>query len=363
LQGVKTAFQTLLDVAGGRVARNIYFWIILIWTRMDFAYTPLQAVLTGILFVLLAVLFYVNNLLLLPRILARKQRLKYVISYSVLVFVVAALYTWSLKWTMFHHPEIHSGMISPLLTEEETSSLSIRSLFNEMWSYYIWLYFVGAVFAMSWFVMNYQRMQRRMDAAQKEHLQAELGFLKSQINPHFLFNTLNNLYALTTKKSDQAPETVAQLSVILRYFLYDSNVALVSSEKEKEIMQAYIDLELLRISNRENLQFDIETDKTYSIPPLLWVPVLENVFKHGTRFISESYDVHFRFTILKNVIRVYSRNTFKERSDSNGSNGIGISNLRKRLDLLYPNRYVLDTKREGSYFELSMEIDLAHGTH
>ena len=342
------------------MCRNIYFWIVLISTRLDYSHTPLKVRLTAIIFSLLALLFYTNNLLLVPKLLAKKKYGLYFGLYAILVLIVALLYTFTLKWTIHNYPDIHAGMISPVIMQSESGEMTIRALFREMLPYYITLAIAGALFAMSWFVMNYQRLQGRMEVAQKKHLEAELSFLKSQINPHFLFNTLNNLYALTVKKADEAPEIVAQLSAILRYFLYESDTLLVSSEKEKEMMQAYIDLELLRINGKNNMNFHIETDKPYTIPPLLWVPVLENVFKHGTRFISESYDIEYSFSIAENVLSIHSRNTFKPGQEREATTeGIGLSNLQKRLELLYPGRYKLDISRQGQYFVTMLQIQLA----
>jgi two-component system LytT family sensor kinase len=358
---VKSFSQSLLKAAGSRLAVNIYFWLVFLLMRADYAYTPLKATLTIVLYALLAMLFYTNNLLLVPRLLAKRKYQSYLGLYTLLVFVVASLYTGVLKWTMHYHPDITTGMISSLQVGTESAEWSFGSLMREMPLYFVALAISGAVFSMSWFVMNYQRLQKTMADTQKEHLQAELSFLKSQINPHFLFNTLNNLYALTAKKSDEAPETVAQLSAILRYFLYESNTPLVSSDKELEMMRAYIDLELLRISRKDQLRFSIETDRSYTIPPLLWVPLLENVFKHGTRFIADAYNISFRFTIKNGVLHISSRNTFKatELRDDAAATGIGLANLRKRLELLYPGRHTLEAQTEGPLFMTSLQIQLA----
>src|SRR6185437_14342472 len=149
-------------------------------------------------------------------------------------------------------------------------------------------------FTMAWYMTDHAKQQKAIEAAKKKQVEAELNFLKSQINPHFLFNTLNNLYALAIKHSDKTPDTILKLSAILRYLLYESNVENISFEKEKEIMQAYIALELLRLSNSNNFTFSISSDNKCNIPPLLWVPVLENVFKHGTRIISDNNFVDYR---------------------------------------------------------------------
>ena len=351
-------------MAGNRVARNVYFWAALIFTRLDYKYTPVSAICSALLFVLLMALCYTNSLLLVPRLFSKKRYAPYLLLYAVLVLVIAVAYTGVLKWMLHTNPGITVGMVSPLTFDSVSGKLSAGSLLEEMLPYYGILFIVGCIFAMSWYVNNYQRLQHRLDLMDKKHLQTELQFLKNQINPHFLFNTLNNLYTLTIKKSDEAPEVVAQLSAILRYLLYESDSMAVSSEKEKEIMQAYIDLEMLRITEKRNLHFEIETDRQYSIPPLLWVPVLENVFKHGTRFISDAHAVDFRFTIKDAQLNIHSKNTFRHPDTSRPQEaGIGLDNLRKRLQLLYPGRHQFSAGEDEHYYITALNVQLADGAH
>lgn len=360
----KAPFHRLMRILSGRLARNIYFWSLMVYMRLEVRpITPLKAWLSLWLFGLLALLFYSNNLLLIPRLLARKKYLHYLLSYAALVLVVSLLYTGTLKVVLHYHPDINAWMISALTASSETPELSLLSLLRETISYYFILGFAGWVFAMSWYMMQYWQLTRKMDEIRRQHLQTELAFLKNQINPHFLFNTLNNLYMLTLRKSDKAPQVVEGLSAIMRYFLQEANAETVSVEKEKETMEAYIAVELLRFTNTEGLRFVIETDKHYSVPPLLWVPVLENMFKHGTRFISDRYDAEFRFSIQDDRMRIYSKNTFKQHNGTaTEPGGTGLTNLRKRLQLLYPDRHQLTAKAQGSYFITELNIRL-NGTH
>lgn len=326
--------------------------------RIDYQYTPLKVIFTGILFSMLALLFYTNNLLLIPRFLSKRRYKEYMLLYAGLVLVVTLLFTGTLKYIAHHCPDIKAWMVSPLIFGNSSPDLSITALIREARPYYFALFIAGGLFAMSWYVANYMELRKRMELTEKKHLQTELDFLRSQINPHFLFNTLNNLYTLTVYKSDHAPEIVERLSTILRYFLYDSNTTTISLEKEKEMMQAYIELELLRLTNKEGLRFVIQTDKPYVVPPLLWVPVLENAFKHSTRFIQDQYDLQFSFTIEQNMMRIYSKNTFKT-AEPPAIEGIGLANLRKRLELLYPGRYELRSGQEGDYYVTDVNIYLA----
>jgi len=207
---------------------------------------------------------------------------------------------------------------------------------------------------------DHARQRKAMLLVQQKQTETELNFLRAQINPHFLFNTLNNLYALALRKSDKSPDAILKLSSILRYLLYDANTANASFEKEKEIMEAYIDIESLRLDNSTRLHIHISADEPYQVPPLLWLPVLENVFKHGTRIISEDNPVEFRFEIINNKLIIYSKNKEKmlvKTDEEHG--GIGLTNLQKRLALLYPGRHHLSVSQEDNYYISEVKIDLA----
>jgi len=240
------------------------------------------------------------------------------------------------------------------------TELTFASIIESSAGYFIvyglWLF----VSTLTWYMHDYWRQQELIKDTLQKQLETELSFLKNQINPHFLFNTLNNLYALALQKSDDAPGAILKLSSILRYILYESDTPTMSFEKEKEIMQAYIELELLRLSDKEGLRFDIMTDKSYELPPLLWLPVLENVFKHGTRTISEKTPVEFHFEIRNNRLSVYSRNDVKMLVGSNEQRGgVGLNNLKKRLELLYPEKHSFETRSENNFYITQIQIDLS----
>jgi LytS/YehU family sensor histidine kinase len=193
-----------------------------------------------------------------------------------------------------------------------------------------------------------------------EKQEAELNYLKSQTNPHFLFNTLNNIYSLARDKSDLAPESILRLSKILRYMLYETGAAYIAIEQELKVLDDYIALESLRYdeSLRVNFNHDIE-DKKQALPPLLLMPLVENAFKHGvseTRgqpFIEMHLSVKQRqlVFIVKNSCEVFSaKGPVKEN--------IGLSNLRRQLELLYTD-YALSVQQGQSQFTATLKINLA----
>jgi two-component system, LytTR family, sensor kinase len=346
------------NILAGRVARNVYFWLLLISTRLDFDNNPTTISITGLLFLLLAILFYINNLLLIPRLLQRKKYGKYLAGYGVLSLLVSFLYTCVLKAMLVAHPDWHVGRVSAIVAGDETPSFAIDAFLVDWGWYFVLLSVASAVFAMSWYVTDYQRQQKIIEETKKEHLEMQLRFLKSQVNPHFLFNSLNNLYTLTLQKSDAASEVVAGLSDILRYLLYESDTRLVSFDREKEVIEAYVKLELLRLQNTHGMHFAITADGNYQVPPLLWLPLLENVFKHGTRFISAEHAVHFSFSVSENVIRIQSRNTFKVTPAPTAVQGMGLKNLEQRLQLIFGEGYELVRTIDGDQYIAAITADL-----
>jgi LytS/YehU family sensor histidine kinase len=196
---------------------------------------------------------------------------------------------------------------------------------------------------------------------EKEKLEAELKFLKSQIHPHFLFNTLNNLYALTLKKSDKAPEVVLQLSNLLEYSLYSGKETEVELRDELKLLSGYIDLEKLRFGNRLKIKTVIcENVDGLLIAPLLLLPFVENSFKHGASkdlkspFIELTVDVNNN-QLLFRIINSYRNETgkfegYKER--------IGLKNVKRRLELLYPKRHYLEINQKEDIFEVDLKLEL-----
>jgi len=348
-----------------RLVRNIFFWILMIVLLVsnlgnDFHYPVIWYYLfIGINLSFLLTLSYVHNLLVIPRLLIRRQRLRYVLITLLFAFCVALLYTVALKLIIRYFPLIQIYQIS-IISVPVSNSWHGAAFFEDVISYFaafvIWIF----LFAMAWYMNNYSRQERTIEKIQKKQVETELDFLKSQINPHFLFNNLNNMYALAIKKSDKTPDAILKLSSLLRYLLYESNRELIAFEKEREVIQAYIDLELLRFADvQQSIHFSVEADREYMVPPLLWLPVLENVFKHGVRIISDRILVDFSFSIRDNEVRIYSRNFYKKnitREEKSQHGGIGLTNLRKRLELLYPDRHRYQVSRDGDYYIVDISV-------
>lgn len=202
------------------------------------------------------------------------------------------------------------------------------------------------------------RKQQEWLQAEKEKVTAELQLLKAQVHPHFLFNTLNNIYSFSLENSPKTPGLILKLSSLLSYMLYDCKEEEVLLEKEIEIMKNYIDLEKERYGNKIEISWDVEGEiKDKYIAPLLMLPFLENAFKHGTSEQLEkpwlSVDISVRHDMLRCKI-ANSKNEYVPVS----SNGIGIRNVQKRLEFIYPDSHELKMNDEGNFFVVSLLLQL-----
>lgn len=208
----------------------------------------------------------------------------------------------------------------------------------------------------------YQHVRLRQTAQQLkiQKQQAELSYLKSQTNPHFLFNTLNNIYSLARDKSDLAPESILRLSKILRYMLYETGGPYVAIEQELKIIGDYISLERLRYdeSLRVNFNYDVE-DPKQSLPPLLLIPLVENAFKHGVAETRHQPFVDIHLSVNGRQLTFSVRNSTEGPSgDGKVTENIGLSNLRRQLELLY-KEYQLSLEQRATEFSAIIKINLA----
>ncbi|HKK88992.1 MAG TPA: histidine kinase [Saprospiraceae bacterium] len=202
--------------------------------------------------------------------------------------------------------------------------------------------------------------QRRMNKLEKQNIQSEIKLLKAQINPHFLFNTLNNIYALSLKNDPNTPEVILKLSGILRYILYECNEKEVPLLKEWTYIENYIDLEKLRLSNPVKLEFEaeIKNDK-FQFAPLILMTFVENAFKHGLK--NQDADTFIRIKLYQEG-RQMSFNIVNSKppvvpQGARERRGIGLENIKKRLELLYPAQYELDIKNTREQYQINLQID------
>ena len=209
-------------------------------------------------------------------------------------------------------------------------------------------------------IFQLQKSQQHSDKVYASALQSELSFLKAQINPHFLFNTLNNIYALTLKKSEMAPVAVMKLSNLMRQLTNDTGVDYVPFEEEEKFIRDYIELQQLRLTEKTKVIYETSKDFDHlKIAPRLLVPFIDNAFKYGVSNRTES-EIIIRLDIKGSVLKFFISNA-KHVSGTDSleeSLGVGLENAKRRLDLLYNGKYNLKISDNTEFFIVNLEIDL-----
>ncbi|HTI89626.1 MAG TPA: histidine kinase [Puia sp.] len=291
-----------------------------------------------------ALFAYFNIYLLIPRLLFAKKYIYYAVALvfnivmcSLIIMLLEALYRY---------------------VKAENSHMPIFTLGNLGITFIQETYLVGMVTGMK-FVKDSILNQQWMKEKEKHYLETELKFLRSQIHPHFFFNTLNNIYSLTLKKSDQAPGIILKLSDLMSYMLYESNVPLVPLSKEIDYLQNYLDVEQLRFGQRLSVSFTrTGFIEDVNIPPMILILFLENSFKHGVK--NNISKIHIEISLKIDTEFLYFKvdNPVTEDEAPAESKGIGLKNVRRRLDLLYGDGYTLDIRTVEAKFSVSLKMPL-----
>jgi two-component system LytT family sensor kinase len=269
--------------------------------------------------------------------------------FLILIFVF--LYSYGLY--LWRQVGIGMGIYNPFPSTSMSTSRAVAAQMG---------YSVGAIlfFGIVRHIFNHIKLKRSAQQLRIEKQQAELNYLKSQTNPHFLFNTLNNIYSLARDKSDLAPESILRLSKILRYMLYETSGPYVAIEQELKIISDYIALEKLRYDDslRIHFNYDIE-DMKQSLPPLIMVPLVENAFKHGASETRGLPFVDIHLSVNKRQLALIVKNSTGGFTGETGvKENIGLSNLRRQLELLYTD-YELSVQPGDPVFTAVLKINLA----
>ena len=207
------------------------------------------------------------------------------------------------------------------------------------------------------FMINWFDSQKLKDELINQQQASELALLRSQINPHFLFNTLNNIYSLVYRKSEEAPAAVMKLSSIMRYMLYDATTDKVPLEKEVEYLKSFIELQKLRNKNPDFVSFEIEGDiEGTSIAPMLLISFVENAFRYGSK--KHNPGIVIRLSAARNLIRFEVLNYIKKTTfkPEEHESGIGLVNTRRRLELIYPGKHILSINEDAETYRIYLEI-------
>ncbi|CAM1362134.1 putative two-component system sensor protein, no kinase domain [Tenacibaculum sediminilitoris] len=218
---------------------------------------------------------------------------------------------------------------------------------------FITLYFLALFFTFFYWLFKQIKSIIRL---KNEKTKTELMHLKSQVNPHFFFNTLNNLYGLVGKDAKKAQELILKLSDMMRYSVYDGEKDTVLLSEEVTYLQNYIELHKMRYHKAIDIQFNIDiADNDYKVMPLLFIILLENAFKHGVENLRKNAYVHLNLTAHQNAINFEIENNF-DATEESLEEGIGLQNLKRRLELMYPKNHTLTTSKTDGIYHAKLNI-------
>ena len=299
---------------------------------------------------LLSLLFvyYVNANVLVPKLLLAKKMLLYLLAIVALVGVVF----WGTQRVLQF---VHMELGAPARLE----SLNTIGALGKILFRIILLFMVVALgIAIKLFERLAWQEQHHVNI-QKEQLNTELAFLKNQINPHFFFNTLNTIYSLTNSNPAAAQDTLLKLSSLMRYLLYETEKPFTTLAKEVEFLKGYIELMKVRIPSNVSVTFVVDVSHpNRQLPPLLFIPFVENAFKHG---VSNAYESRIEIVLieLNDALVFKSRNPVFRKQLNLGGGGIGLENVKRRLKLLYtPDQYCLVVEEKEQRFSINLSIPL-----
>ena len=231
-----------------------------------------------------------------------------------------------------------------------------------LYQYLIWVYLFPFFTVLVKLTKDHFEQKQQMERLKTDKANAELGFLKAQLHPHFLFNTLNNLYTLTLYKSDEAPDIVLKLAQILDYTLHQDKNKGIAIQKEVELIQNYIDLELLRYGDRLDFVFDKNIQQQdATIVPLVLLSIVENAFKHGASGDHGRPKIHIDLRVKKDQLTFEVFNSKPQATQADKTNfkkGIGMNNVKRQLDLIYASQHEFKIEETADSYKVNLTIDL-----
>jgi len=334
---------------------HVIFWLIyfllntLRWGNYfdDYVYS-LKTNIVG--FPIHMILCYLNIFILMPRFVFRRKYFLYV------VFLIASLLTMVfIKFNLTYYlVSTNIWPEGPEVIQNVTFSYAVDMMIGEL---YVTTFVTAIKITMDWL-----QEQKRVTALEKVQLETELLFLRTQISPHFFFNTLNNIYSLAIEKSNKTPKLILRLSELMRYLLYETKSKRQSLEKEIICIQNYLDLEQIRYGNKLKIDTNITGDiSDKKIEPILLLSFIENSFKHGANKITGDVKIDIDFKIVENFLYFTVSNPLPETPNLSenieNSSGIGLTNVKKRLELGYKNEdYSLNIEKKNKLFIVTLKI-------
>lgn len=334
-----------------RLRWHILFWLVLIMYQVFYFgritneyWDTFLAVIPTLPFDMLATYFSVY--FLLPRFLLRKKYLLFVL--WLVVFSIPVIF---IEIVIGYY--IQGPLLLPNL-ELDLSFFGYDRFLNVFLSIYSFSLLATAIKLIK--ILFTYRQEKALLKTQS--LTSELAMLRSQINPHFLFNTLNNIDTLVSINPDKASNSIIKLSEIMRYMLYDANADFVPLDKEIEYLKSFVSLQLLRLKNQNFVSFTIDGDiNNKKIPPMLIIPFVENAFKHGRKNVkAPGVIINIQISSTTYIFEIVNYISTTEDNEKDGVGGIGLHNMQRRLDLLYKDKYELDINTDNGKYSVLLKL-------
>ena len=322
---------------------HIFIWGILYSVILFFVYAEIKDITLKVCLriTFTAVIFYTNYSLLVPYFLLKKKILPYLFC-VVILLIISYLIILNVFGFEFYD--------SRNLLDKRPSKFTIIIFFNSV------IIIIGTIIRLYEQWIENDRINKEIEVKKNK---TELESLKNQLNPHFLFNSLNSIYSLSTKKSNDTPEAIIMLSELMRYMLYKANDKKVFLKDELQYIENYIKLQHIRIAKNKNVKINIKgVISTQKISPLLFISYIENAFKYGTDFNGNT-EIEIDISVKDNELQFKCVNLIGNRSKDEESSGIGMQNTKNRLELLYPDKHWLTTIEKDNKFmvDLKLKID------
>jgi two-component system LytT family sensor kinase len=287
---------------------------------------------------LMAVLVYTNTLFLVPRLLQRKRWVLYILG----VIAIALFYAYSRSVAQVYW----DGVVWP------NEPMQVK---DYMHTNFIISWLLILISTMLYFSQKWTEQRQQVKNIQINQLETELKYLRSQVNPHFLFNGLNTIYGNIDIRDQRARDILLQFADLLRYNLYEADVDLVDLEKETIYLQNYVSLQRARSNENMQITLDVQIEnKDLKIAPLLFIPFVENAFKFSTRDDNRPNHIKIALKQSRNRIVFTCSNDYEDLEQNGG--GIGLSNVRRRLELLYKDRYDLQVDKQQSVYTVNLTL-------
>ena len=358
--------ELIARILENRLLTHILYWTgaVLLWATILSFFDPNESKLNPILNACSylpshLIAYYSLVYYLLPKFAYRK---KYFSFFLLLLF--SAYATSAIARIMMVY------VFEPLLGFIEVKESIIEILTDIphlLGGYLVWVYLFPIFTLVVKLMKDHFERKQKMESLKKDKANAELGFLKAQLHPHFLFNTLNNLYTLTLYKSDQAPDIVLKLGKILDYTMHQDKSTEIPIHKEIELIDDYIDLELLRYGDRLDFSFQQEIDnKEATIVPLVLLSIVENAFKHGASGDHGRPKIYIDLKVKNDLLdfQVFnSRPLLAQADKTNFKKGIGMNNIKRQLVLIYPERHQFKVKETDDSYQVNVIIESVSYTH